>query len=128
MLLRSLLLPILLLTTLAPVAAQAGTLGHRRFACIELQWRIPPNSDTVQIEFVLGTEPFARMTLSPEQNFRQFNYSIDAILAEGRMRLRIDEKRNQGILNIDSLRYRCYSPAERIFSGELATFDLPSKP
>lgn len=127
MFLRSLLLSILLLVTLGSVTTLAGTRGHKRFACIDMHWRVPRDSDTVHVEFFLGTEPFARMTLSPEQDFRQFNYSIDAIFAEGRIRLRIDKQRNRGILNLDSLRYRCYSPAERIFSGELTTFDLPSK-
>lgn len=116
-----------LLAALATSNAQADTRGVKRFACIEMRWLIPEGSQTASIEFVKSEEPFGRMTLSPQQPFRQFNFSTDAILAEGRMRLRIDEQRNKGILKLDSLSYRCYGPVEQAFSGPLVEFDLPQK-
>lgn len=119
---------VVLLTTLATGNAQADTHGVKRFACIEMRWLIPEGSETVSIAFVKGEEPFARMTLSPQERFRQFNFSTDAILAEGRMRLHIDKQRNKGILKLDSLSYRCYGPAEQAFSGPLVEFDLLQKP
>jgi hypothetical protein len=119
---------VLLLATLSVGSAQADTQGTKRFACIEMRWLIPDGSDTVNVEFIQGKEPFARLTLSPQERFRQFNFSTDAILAEGRMRLHIDEQRNKGILKLDSLSYRCYGPVEQAFSGTLVEFDLPAKP
>ena len=119
---------VMLLSTLGTRAAQADTHGVKRFACIEMRWMIPESSETVSIEFAKGKTPFGRMTLSPQERFRQFNFSTDAILAEGRMRLHIDEQRHKGILKLDSLSYRCYGPLEQAFSGPLVEFDLPQKP
>lgn len=119
---------VMLLTGLVAGGAQADSHGSKRFACIEMHWQHPANSQTVNIAFIKGGEPFARLTLSPQQRFRQFNFSTDAILAEGRMRLHIDQTRNKAVLKLDSFSYRCYSPAEQIFSGTLAEFDLPSQP
>ncbi len=119
---------VMLLATLAAGSALAETHGVKRFACIQMRWQIPDGSEIVNIEFVKDEEPFARLTLSPQQRFRQFNFSTDAILAEGRMRLHIDEQRNKGIFKLDSFSYRCYGPVEQTFSGPLAEFDLPPKP
>ncbi len=117
-----------LLGALVTGNAQADTRGVKRFACIEMRWLIPEGSETVSIEFVKDEAPFAHLTLSPQQPFRQFNFSTDAILAEGRMHLHIDKQRNQGILKLDSFSYRCYGPMEQAFSGPLVEFDLPAKP
>jgi hypothetical protein len=119
---------VMLLATMAASSAQADTHGVKRFSCIEMRWLIPDGSETVNIEFSKGQESFARLTLSPQQRFRQFNFSTDAILAEGRMRLHIDEQSNKGILKLDSFSYRCYGPVEQAFSGPLMEFDLPPKP
>lgn len=119
---------VLLLTSLSVGSVQADIHGVKRFACIEMRWMVPDQSETVSIEFVKGEESFARLTLSPQERFRQFNFSTDAILAEGRMRLHIDKQRNKGILNLDSLSYRCYGPVEQGFSGTLMEFDLPANP
>jgi hypothetical protein len=119
---------VLLLATLSLGSAHAETRGTKRFACIEMRWLVPEGSESVSIEFVKGEEPFARLTLGPQERFRQFNFSTDAILAEGRMRLHIDKQSNKGILNLDSLSYRCYGPTEQGFSGPLMEFDLPQKP
>ncbi|MCD4689105.1 MAG: hypothetical protein K8R55_07210 [Desulfuromonadaceae bacterium] len=119
---------VLLLATLSAGSVQAETRGVKRFACIEMRWLVPEGSETVSIEFVKGEEPFARLTLSPQERFRQFNFSTDAILAEGRMRLHIDKQHNKGILKLDSLSYRCYGPVEQGFSGPLMEFDLPVEP
>ncbi len=119
---------VLLLATLAAGSAQADTRGVKHFACIQMRWLIPDGSETVNIDFVKDEESFARLTLSPQQPFRQFNFSTDAILAEGRMRLHIDKQRNKGILKLDSFSYRCYGPVEQAFSGPLVEFDLPPKP
>lgn len=119
---------ILLLASLPAGHAQAETRGAKRFACIEMRWLVPDQSEIVSIEFVKDEEPFARLTLSPQERFRQFNFSTDAILAEGRMRLHIDKQQNKGILKLDSLSYRCYGPVEQAFSGPLMEFDLPVEP
>ncbi|APG27936.1 hypothetical protein A7E78_08865 [Syntrophotalea acetylenivorans] len=119
---------VLLSATLSVGNAQADTRGVKRFACIEMRWLVPDGSETVSIEFVQRGESFARLTISPQERFRQFNFSTDAILAEGRMRLHLDKEQNKGILNLDSLSYRCYGPAEQAFSGPLMEFDLPVKP
>lgn len=119
---------VLLLTSLSVGNAQADTRGVKRFACIEMRWLVPEGSEAVSIEFVKGEAPFARLTLSPQERFRQFNFSTDAILAEGRMRLHIDKQNNKGILNLDSLSYRCYGPVEQGFSGPLMEFNLPVAP
>lgn len=116
-----------LLLALGAGGAQAETYGSKRFACIEMRWSIPTGSDRVNVAFVKDEEPFARLTLSPQESFRQFNFSTDAILAEGRMRLHIDKARNKGILKLDSFSYRCYTPVEQVFSGTLEEFDLPQK-
>jgi len=116
-----------LLLALGAGGAQAETYGSKRFSCIEMRWSIPTGSDSVNVAFVKDEEPFARLTLSPQESFRQFNFSTDAILAEGRMRLHIDKTRNKGILKLDSFSYRCYSPVEQVFSGSLEEFDLPQK-
>lgn len=119
---------VLLLATMSVGSAHAETQGVKRFACIEMRWLVPDGSETVSIEFVKGEEAFAQLTLSPQERFRQFNFSTDAILAEGRMRLHIDKQSNKGILKLDSLSYRCYGPVEQGFSGPLMEFDLPVKP
>jgi hypothetical protein len=118
---------VMLLSTLGTGAAEADTHGVKRFACIEMRWMIPDGSETASIEFVKDEVPFGRTTLSPQERFRQFNFSTDAILAEGRMRLHIDEQLHKGILKLDSLSYRCYGPVEQVFSGPLVEFDLPQK-
>lgn len=104
---------------------QAETYGVKKFACIEMRWLVPTGGDTVSVAFVKDEEPFARLTLSPRERFRQFNFSTDAILAEGRMRLHVDKVHNKGILKLDSFSYRCYTPFEQSFSGPLVEFDLP---
>lgn len=122
------ILAVVSLLTLCSGGVQAETYGSKRFACMELRWLIPANSDNVNVAFVKDSEPFARLTLSSNEPFRQFNFSTDAILAEGRMRLHIDKSRNKGILKLDSFSYRCYTPLEQSFSGILEEFDLPQKP
>ncbi|MEZ4483444.1 MAG: hypothetical protein R2864_02220 [Syntrophotaleaceae bacterium] len=118
-----------LLLALCGGDVQAETYGSKRFACMEMFWSIPTGSASVNVAFAIkNEEPFARLTLNPQERFRQFNFSTDAILAEGRMRLHIDQARNKGILNLDSFSYRCYTPAEQVFSGSLVEFDLPSGP
>lgn len=119
---------VVLLLALSAGGVQAETYGAKRFACMEMRWSIPTGSAAVNVEFVKDAEPFARLSLSPQQRFRQFNFSTDAILAEGRMRLHIDKARNKGILQLDSFSYRCYTPVEQTFSGPLEEFDLPQKP
>ena len=117
-----------LFLTLCASSVQAETYGVKRFACIEMRWLVPTGSDTVNVAFVKDEEPFAQLTLSPQQHFRQFNFSTDAILAEGRMRLHIDQARNKGVLKLESFSYRCFTPLEQFFSGSLAEFDLPPQP
>jgi hypothetical protein len=113
----------LTLTAAAPGFAQST--GSKIFGCIEMQWQIPPGQSAVHLQFLKKGESFGRLHLSPEDNFRQFSFSAESVFIEGRLRVKYDQEAHKGLLRFDSLTYRCYSPADRSFSGEIAEFDLP---
>ncbi len=109
---------------LAPPALAQET-GSKFFGCIEMQWYIPAEQSSVQITFLKDQTTFARMVLSPAESFRQFSSSAESVFIEGRMRVKYDLETRKGLLRIDSLTYRCYSPSDQWFSGKIVEFDLP---
>ena len=116
---------LLWLTLIAVAPGFAQSTGSKFFGCIEMQWRIPPGQSAVNVQFLKKGESFGRLHLSPEDNFRQFSFSAESVFIEGRLRVKYDQEAHKGLLRFDSLTYRCYSPADRLFSGEIAEFDLP---
>jgi hypothetical protein len=113
----------LILAAAGPLRAQNS--GSKFFGCIEMQWYVPPGQSTVSIAFLKDSQPFASMILSPQESFRQFSFSAESVFAEGRIRVKYDREAHKGLLRLDALTYRCYSPSDQRFSGEIAEFDLP---
>jgi hypothetical protein len=105
--------------------ASAGTTGSKFFGCIKMQWQVPAGQSRVQIEFLRKGEVFGSLFLSPQEYFRQFSFSAESVFIEGRMRVKYDQQTPKGMLRADSITYRCYSPTEQSFSGQIAEFDLP---
>jgi hypothetical protein len=114
---------LLVLAAAGPLFAQSS--GSKHFGCIEMRWQVPAGQPTVSIIFLKDAEPFASMVLGPQESFRQFSFSAESVFAEGRIRVKYDQETRKGLLRIDSLTYRCYSPSDQRFSGEIAEFDLP---
>lgn len=119
---------VMLFATLAAGNTLADINGVKHFACIEMRWLIPDSRESVYIEFIKDEVPFGQLSLDLEQPYRQFSFSTDAILAQGRIRLHIDQKLNKGTLKLDSFSYRCYAPEGQTFYGQLEEFELPQKP
>ena len=113
------------LALIAGSPALAQVTGSKFFGCIEMEWRIPAGQSAVQVNFLKDKISFARLVLSPEESFRQFSSSAEAVFVEGRMRVKYDLEARKGLLRIDSLTYRCYSPSDQWFSGQIVEFDLP---
>ncbi len=114
---------LLILAPAGPLFAQNS--GSKFFGCIEMQWYVPPGQSTVSIAFLKDAQPFASLVLSPQETFRQFSFSAESVFAEGRIRVKYDRETQKGLLRLDTLTYRCYSPSDQRFSGEIAEFDLP---
>lgn len=113
----------LILVAAGPLFAQNS--GSKFFGCIEMQWYVPPGQSTVSIAFLKDGQAFANLVLSPQESFRQFSFSAESVFAEGRIRVKYDQEAHKGLLRLDTLTYRCYSPSDQRFSGEIAEFDLP---
>jgi len=116
---------LLWLTLIAAAPGFAQGSGSKFFGCIEMQWQIPSGQSAVHVQFIKKGESFGRLHLSPEDNFRQFSFSAESVFIEGRLRVKYDQEAHKGLLRFDALTYRCYSPADRSFSGEITEFDLP---
>jgi hypothetical protein len=116
---------LLILVAAGPLFAQNS--GSKFFGCIEMQWYVAPGQSTVSIAFLKDAQPFATMVLSPQESFRQFSFSAESVFAEGRIRVKYDRETHKGLLRLDALTYRCYSPSDQRFSGVIAEFDLPDK-
>lgn len=97
--------------------------GAQRFACMNLEWQSGPGR-TVNIRLMKDAQPLSQFTLSPKDPYRHFAISSENTVAEGRMRLRFNEAKGKGILQLDALSYRCSSPRAANFSGILEEFAL----
>ncbi|MEZ4599915.1 MAG: hypothetical protein R2940_09005 [Syntrophotaleaceae bacterium] len=105
--------------------AGAQNEGSRLFGCIELQWRITGEGTAIRIEFLKKGESFGSLFLNDRENFRQFSFAAESVFIEGRIRAKYDPENQRGILRADSITYRCYSPRDQWFSGEITQFELP---
>ncbi len=114
---------LLILAAAGPLFAQNS--GSKFFGCIEMQWHVPAGQSIVSITFLKDAQPFANLVLSPQESFRQFSFSAESVFAEGRIRVKYDQEAHKGLLRLDTLTYRCYSPSDQRFSGEITEFDLP---
>jgi hypothetical protein len=112
--------------TALPSFAQGD--GSKLFGCVEMQWHIAGEQSAIQIEFLKNGEFLGSLFLNDRENFRQFSFAAESVFIEGRIRAKYDQETHKGLLRADAITYRCYSPRDQWFSGEITQFDLPENP
>lgn len=121
---KILLCGLLLIGTMGSSAMAGETSGSKLFGCFDMDWEMTSDQQ-VNVHFSINDQILTQFTLGPNEPFRQFYLSSETNTAEGRMRIRYKPAKGKAYLKMDSFIYRCSSPNERSFSGNLAEFDLP---